>query len=77
VEPRDRPGAANLHQQLLGLRVARSGSSPHTTQSDDGFFDLENPDTIDAPTSAGNPTIQSALRFLGDPRMKRGGLLKR
>ena len=73
VEPRERPGAAEALRQLLRLRT-RSGSSEVNADptSEDDFFDVENSD-VDAPATTGNPTIQLALRFLGETRTRRGG----
>jgi serine/threonine protein kinase len=75
AEPRERPGAAEALRQLLRLRT-RSGSSEANAgpTSEDDFFDVENSD-VDAPATTENPTIHSALRFLGETSTRRGGSL--
>jgi serine/threonine protein kinase len=73
VEPRERPGAAELLQLLLRLRTPLA--TPNAEDDpiyDDDFFDLENSDLFE-PATAGNPTILPALRALGERRKREGG----
>jgi len=77
VEPRERPGAAEALRQLLRLRTRSDSSKANADPtSEDDFFDVEN-SGVDAPATTGNPTVQSALRFLGETRTRRGWSLCR
>ena len=73
IEPRDRPGASELLQELCRLRTPSAAVEANDDATrDDDFFDLENSDTLE-PVTIGNPTLQSGLRYLGQKRMRPGG----
>lgn len=72
VEPRERPGATEILNQLLRLqKTSHSLEANGDPNNADDFFELENSDTLDVP-NASNPTIPSGLRFIGDKTLGRG-----